>query len=226
MQATNSYNYNTFDAGLYTLDAFIGPKVGEKAVDFTAGTLDGQTVKLSDFFGKPIILETGSFTCPQYVARINPMNQFAAQYPEFAFLVLYVREAHPGDNVGGHGSLEDKTRLAQRTREEERENRTIIIDDLDGSVHQIYGSLPNMLYIIGADGTVLARSDWNDTAAVAKSLEKLRAGQSLDTQQYGFRPVAPPVLLRVLTRAGWDALFDFLVNLPSLIWGHIKAVLK
>ena len=72
MQATNSYNYNTFDAGLYTLDAFIGPKVGEKAVDFTAGTLDGRTVKLSDFFGKPIILETGSFTCPQYVCTHQP----------------------------------------------------------------------------------------------------------------------------------------------------------
>lgn len=226
MQATNSYNYEVFSAGLYALDAFAGPKVGEKAVDFTATTLDGRSVKLSDYSGKPLILETGSFTCPQYVARINPMNKFAEQYPEFEFLLLYVREAHPGDKIGEHSSVDEKRNLAQRTRDEERENRTIIVDDLEGTIHQIYGSLPNMLYIIGADGTVLARSDWNDTSAVAKSLEKLRAGQSLASQQYGFRPVAPPVLLRVLTRSGWDALFDFLVNLPALIRGHIKAALK
>jgi len=226
MQATKTYNYATFNANLYELDAFIGPKVGEQAVDFTATTLDGETVSLSDFYGKPILLETGSFTCPQYVARINPMNKFAAEYPEFEFLVLYVREAHPGDNVGNHNSPDDKHTLACRTRDEENEHRTILVDDIDGSAHQIYGSLPNMIYVIGADGTILARSDWNDTVAVKKSLEKLRAGETLADSQYGFRPVAPPVLFRVLGRAGWDAFFDFLGSLPALIWGHIKAVLK
>lgn len=226
MQATNNYNYETFSASLYTLDAFDGPKVGEEAVDFTATTLDGQRVKLSDYYGKPIILETGSFTCPQYVARINPMNQFATEYPEFEFLVLYVREAHPGDNIGNHASTEEKTSLAQRTRNEEGENRTILVDDLNGTVHQAYGSLPNMFYVIDADGTILARSDWNDTSAVRNSLEKLKAGESLSDSQYGFRPVAPPVVIRVLSRAGGDAVVDFFTNLPALILGHIKAALK
>lgn len=228
MQATqqSTYNYATFSASLYSLDAFYGPKVGDKAQDFTATTLEGDTVNLSDYFGKPIILETGSFSCPQYVARINPMNQFATNYPEFQFLVLYVREAHPGNSIAEHASLDDKRTLAQRTHQEERENRTILLDDINGQAHQLYGSLPNMLYIISADGIVLARSDWNDTSAVRQSLELLRDGGSLEKAQYGFKPVAPSVMLRVLKRSGWDAMFDFAVNLPALMWGHIKAALK
>ena len=226
MQATKTYNYQTFSASLYKLDAFIGPKVGDKAPDFTATTLDGKTVKLSAYFGKPLILETGSLSCPQYVGCIKSMNTFAVEYPDFEFLVLYVREAHPGDNIAGHHSIDDKRLLAQRTHEEEYENRTIIIDDIEGTAHQIYGSLPNMLYIIGVDGVVLTRSDWNDTATVRKSLEKLNNGEDLANSQYGFRPTTPPILVRVLSRAGWDAFFDFVVNLPALMWGHLKAILK
>jgi peroxiredoxin len=218
----STYNYQTFNANLYNFSDHIGPKVGENAVDFSARTRDGREVKLSDYFGKPIVLETGSITCPQFVARIKPMNQLAKEYPEVAFLLLYVREAHPGDYIAGHHSLDDKVKMAERLCEEEPENRTVLIDDLNGTAHQIYGSLPNMLYIIDAEGKVALRSDWNDTDAVKKALKRWQAGESISHSQYGFKPVAPPVLLRVLKRAGWDAMFDFFVSLPKLILEHLK----
>lgn len=220
MQAT--YNYQTFSANLYNFMADVGPKVGEKAIDFMATTLDGKEIKLSDYFGKPIILETGSISCPQYVARINPMNQLAKDYPDVTFLLLYVREAHPGNSIAGHHSLDEKVKLAERLQSEETENRTVLIDDLEGTTHQAYGSLPNMLYIIDADGNVALRSDWNDVGAVRLALKRWQAGETISHSQYGFKPVAPPVVFRVLKRAGWDALFDFITSLPKLILEHLK----
>jgi peroxiredoxin len=224
MQTT--YNYPTFRAELYDFLDVPGPKVGEKATDFTATTLDGKTVKLSDYFGKTIVLETGSITCPQYVARINPMNELAKEYPDATFLLLYVREAHPGNAIAEHHSLSEKIENATRLTQNEPENRSIIIDNLEGPAHQTYGSLPNLLYIIDADGKIALRSDWNDVDAVRLALKRWQAGEIISHSQYGFKPVAPPVLLRVLKRAGWDAIFDFFIALPKLIWGHIKAESK
>jgi len=226
MQEIKNYNYQTFSASFYKLDAFVGPEVGDKAPDFNATTIDGKRVKLSDYLGKPLILETGSISCPQYVGCINSMNTIAVEYPEFEFLVLYVREAHPGNNITGHHSIDEKITLANRTHEAEQENRTIIIDDIDGTAHQSFGSLPNMLYVIGADGTILTRSDWNQPSTIRKSLEKLRNGEDVSNSEYGFRPATPPVVIRVLARAGWDAGFDLFINLPALIVGHIKAFFK
>ena len=222
----NDYNYETFSAKLYTLDAFKGPKPGDKAIDFTATTLDGRSVNLSDYFGKPIVLETGSISCPQYVSRISGMNQLAGEYPEFEFLLLYVREAHPGDKLGSHQSADDKHNMADRLRQEERENRTILIDTMNGQAHQAYGSLPNMLFVIDADGVVAFRTDWNDVQYVRPVLDKMREQQSVADMQYGFKPVGPHVLFRVLYRSGWDALWDFFTSLPALIRGHIKAEQK
>lgn len=224
MQST--YNYQTFQANLYEFLDVPGPKVGEDATDFVATTLDGQEVKLSDYFGKLIILETGSITCPQYVARINPMNQLAEEYPDVTFLLLYVREAHPGDTILEHHSIDDKLTQAARLQEEERENRTVIVDDLNGTAHQTYGSLPNMLYIIDNNAKVALRSDWSDVDAVRLALKRWQAGETISHSQYGFKPVALPIVLRVLKRAGWDAIFDFFVALPKLIWEHIKAEMK
>jgi flagellar biosynthesis protein FlhG len=50
--------------------------------------LNGDRVKLSDYFGKPIVLETGSLTCPMYVRGIVQRTALAQHHPEVQFLVL------------------------------------------------------------------------------------------------------------------------------------------
>lgn len=133
----SQYNYDKFRAGPYNFDNFPGPKVGEAALDFTASTLDGRSVNLSDFRGKVVVLETGSIICPQYVHRINPMNELARQYPDIVFLLLYVREAHPGKQIGEHHSFEEKMDCAQRLVASDNEQRLVIVDDLQGSAHAL-----------------------------------------------------------------------------------------
>jgi hypothetical protein len=135
----SAYNYKHFNAKDYDLEAFPGPAAGEEAVDFNATTLDGKPVKLSEFKGKVIVLETGSITCPQYVSNIPAMNQLAEKYPDVVSLVLYVREAHPGSKTSAHRTLDEKTVWAHKATVEDDEGRIVLVDALDGKGHLAYG---------------------------------------------------------------------------------------
>jgi hypothetical protein len=102
------YNYSNFKPDYYNFTEFKGAKAGEKALDFDAYGLDGEKVKLSDFLGTWLVLETGSFSCPMYVGNIHKMNRLAKKFKDVRFLVLYVREAHPGSSVPPSNQLRKK----------------------------------------------------------------------------------------------------------------------
>ena len=55
MLGFSSYNYERFSREVlreHSQTPFGGPEPGERAPDFKAATLDGDTVRLSDFEGK------------------------------------------------------------------------------------------------------------------------------------------------------------------------------
>lgn len=56
--------------------------------------------------------------------------------------------------------------------------RPILIDDLEGTAHEMYGRLPNMTYILGAGNRVLFRSDWTDAEITRSALDYLLARRS------------------------------------------------
>ncbi len=59
----SEYNYSHFSAELMTERFEGGPKPGDMAPDFTALTLDGNKIQLSDFRGeRHVILQFGSVT--------------------------------------------------------------------------------------------------------------------------------------------------------------------
>jgi peroxiredoxin len=211
------YNYRRFDPADYMFDRFTGLAAGEKYVDCELTTLDGTTVHLSDYLDRPIVLETGSVTCPMYAQAVTPMQEFAAQYPEMNFLVLYVREAHPGDRTQAHDAFDDKCYNAQRLRATYGERRTVLIDSVDGHGHQEFGSLPNSIYVIDIDGTVLFRSTWNNTDKLPAILSALRAKRSFDTSD--FKPISP----NPLWIGGPLAIRDFVKGLPRLLTMHRHA---
>ena len=221
------YNYNRFRMEAYRLEEFDGPDVGELAPDFTAETVDGRQVRLSDYRDRLVVLETGSYSCPMYVGNIMGMDQLARRYPEVKFLVLYVREAHPGSKVSAHRSMEDKAALARQVVSEEDEGREILVDDLEGSTHRAYGNLPDMVYLIGEDGTILLREQWNDPEIVEKALGRLRRKEPLhDLKPGANRPPSPRITLRVLLRSGQDSLGDFLLQLPRMVLAELRQSLK
>lgn len=198
-----------------------GVGVGEPAPDFTATRLDGAKVKLSDFRGEPVVLETGSVSCPMYVSRVEPMNALALRYPDVKFLVLYVREAHPGQHIGAHRDDAQKTAAARIVVDEEREGRTVIVDDLTGTAHRLYGAMPNTVHVIDADGVVAFRAMWNDPPAVEAALRKLLAGKDAGAVTSRFRPAGMATVVRVLRRAGWRAVWNFVIAFPRLASSHL-----
>jgi len=236
MKKNQEYNYQHMSTGRYALafDRFDGPKIGELAPDFTASTLEGKTVRLSDYLGKAVILETGSITCPATIGNTKSMQDLMARYPEMVFLLLYVREAHPGENIPAHDSLENKIHCAQRLKEEENENRIIVVDNLEGDAHKAYGLLPDMVYVIDKKGYVIYRAQWNNPDRLDEILCSIHEEKTVQFKEsYEFPPVKN-VGFRALKRAGSRAIIDVLLTAPRglllrfklQIKDHFKRILK
>jgi len=218
-----TYNYARFETKFYDLASFEGPKVGYPMPDLKLNTIEGDLARLSDLTEGVLVLETGSVTCPMYAKGVKRMQALAARFPDVLFAVLYVREAHPGGRVGPHRSIEEKRQRASSLDEVHNDHRLVLIDNLEGTAHRALGSLPDMIYVVGPDGLVQFRGDWNDPGAVEKVLTG-EAGEALIAQEH-FPPAKPNVLttIRTLMVGGPTALWDFVLGLPGLLRLHRKA---
>lgn len=216
----DTYNYPRFKARYYADTQFPGPRAGDLFPEVVLKDSQGHDVDIRSFQGKWLVIETGSITCPQYVANISTMNALQETYPDTSFVVIYVREAHPGNRIKAHSDLDDKGKRAISAGEY-GEKRKVLIDDLDGSFHRSVGSRPNQIYILNPSQRVVFRSDWN----VPEKIDEILAAAdetTLYTKEHFEPKLAPlPLAWKVISRAGGIALFDLFVGLPSLIWQHI-----
>jgi len=211
-----------FKVKLYNWDTFVGPAAGDPAIDFTATDLDGNAVKLSDFRGQWVVLETGSSTCSQYTKNIDRMRALRDEFPDVEFIVVYVREAHPGERLGQHKTFEDKCRAARRLPRKYKEHRRILIDSLDGAMHRAYGAMPNVVYVINPEGIVHYRCDWTHVEGLHRALaerDHLHTDEHADMGQINASR-SLWVAVRTMWTGGLLALFDFIVATPALIKRH------
>ncbi len=215
------YNYKRFSPSNYEYGNFAGPKAGEPMQDFALQSLDGKEVKLSDYSGKWLVIETASLTCPMFVKNVNPIKMLIPKYPDVEFLVVYVREAHPGSRTGPHESMEKKIALAERTKNEYGDIRPVLVDNLAGDMHQAYGSFPNMVYIVNPEGQVVYRCDWSYAHLIERVLKDRPNLNHRERKR--IITAVPWIMIPVILKGGWDALMDQCVALPGMIWGHLKA---
>jgi peroxiredoxin len=226
MLGFNKYNYDHFTREELLKDmtgeTMKGPEPGDRAPDFEARTLYGDKVRLSDFKGdKNVVLTFGSASCPMTASSISGLNELYEDYrsEDVEFLLVYVREAHPGENLPAHSSMEQKAAAAELLREEEDINIPIVVDDLRGSVHRKYGKYPNATYVIDKSGRVAFRMLVTKPRVIEASLEELlerqrergvehavvHGGEDLRVPKFG-----PMVHVhRALSRAGEDARENF-----------------
>ncbi len=171
-----SFSRNTLAKEMAATKLLGGPKPGERAPDFEAETLDGNTIRLSDYRGeKNVVLTFGSVTCPMTAGSIGGMNDLYDEYSghDVKFLFVYVREAHPGEEIPAHESMDDKIQAAELLRDDEEIEMPILVDDLRGSIHRKYGKLPNPTYIIDKSGRIAFRALWTQPDRVEQALEEL-----------------------------------------------------
>ncbi len=200
-----------------------GPEPGEKAPDFELHSLDGDKVRLSDYEGeKNVVLTFGSATCPFTASSIRRLRGLYEEYEDSSdveFLFVYIREAHPGEKISAHQSMDDKQEAAEIFRDEEHVEFPIVLDTLDGRVHRKYGKMPNPTYIIDKSGRVAFRSLWSRVTAISQALEELlEVQEERDTEhaivnggQDTSVPMGYAILNshRALGRGGKQAIRDF-----------------
>ena len=70
-----------------------------KAADFTLVGVNGETIKLSDYAGKVIILDFWATWCPPCVKEIPHFNELAKEYADEGLVVLGVSVDRGGEDV-------------------------------------------------------------------------------------------------------------------------------
>lgn len=226
MFGISNYNYEKFSRNTLLKDMarskFGGaPEPGDDAPDFTLRTIDGEKVRLSDFEDeKNVLLTFGSATCPQTAASIGGIRDLYDEFgDQIQFLFIYVREAHPGDELPAHHSIDDKVHAAELLRDEDELEFPILLDELSGKVHKKYGGMPNPSFLIDRSGRIAFRSLASRPQALKEAIEELLDVQdSRDTDHAivngGEDSAMPPMKMflhahRALERGGDDAVDNF-----------------
>lgn len=91
------------------------------------------------------------------------------------FLDIVVRQAHPGPQVPAYTALQQKVQDAEEYQREEGIRWPVLVDDLDGSVHQTYGGLSDPTYIINTEGRVAFYCHWTHAPTLHSALAELFA---------------------------------------------------
>jgi peroxiredoxin len=111
-----------------------GPRVGDTAPGFTLHTYDGKTVSLSDYAGKPVVLNFWASYC-------HPCRQ---EFPLFRRQLAQ----HPGDFVVLGVDTKDIPSDGKSFAKEKKATWPIVVDD-DAGVAKAYGvgALPQTFFI-------------------------------------------------------------------------------
>jgi hypothetical protein len=130
-----------------------------------------EMMRLADFQGRrPVGLIFGSYTCPSFRAGYEHVAALARTHEaEVAFLVIYVREAHPAgtrepsENRRAGIAIEDPLDFSGRLRAAcDSATRLVVrlpvlVDGIDDRVTSTYGGWPNRLCLISREGIVRYR---------------------------------------------------------------------
>jgi len=199
------------------------PGPGDRVPEFDLPTVDGGRFRSSDLAESgPALLVFGSITCPVTDNAAPGLKDLHARFGDrVRFVMVSVREAHPGKAFPQPKTFALKMSHARRLRELHEFEFEVAVDDLDGSLHRALSPKPNSAYVLGTDATILFRAHWaNDTKALAEALDNIVAGKSPRRSQSSgllnptvriLRNIAP-----VLDRAGSGAWADMWRIAPPL----------
>lgn len=212
------------------------PAPGDRMPDFDLPTVDGGRVRSADLASTgPLLLVFGSSTCPVTDHAAPGLTELHRRYADrVRFVMVNVREAHPGGAVPQPMEPGAKRRHALRLRELHGFRFDVAVDDIDGSLHRALGPKPNAAYLVGRDGRILFRAQWaNDTRALETALASVSAGQTPRRSSSGglLRPIMrmSGSIAPVLDRAGpgaWADMWRVAAPLAAMAFIHKQVVAR
>lgn len=171
----SDYRYETFRAGLLMNDARFSSgalRPGQLLPDQRLIQPDGEETSLRTVAaGRPIVLVTGSLTCPLSISSLPLFTELNRTYGDrVAFAFIYTREAHPGENVRQPASLAEKRKHARQLQEMHGVEWPVLVDDLDGTVHRMLDTKQNSLHIADASGRIVFRALFAGDSRVGEAI--------------------------------------------------------
>ena len=132
--------------------------------------------------GRPLLLVFGSLTCPITESVGAGLVSLHNRYGDAVdFVVVNVREAHPGATIRQPQVAEEKMRNARALRAHHGFDFPVAVDHIDGSVHRAFGTRPSSAYLVDASGKILFRAHWSNRLVALE--EAVRAAHSGSTPQ-------------------------------------------
>lgn len=173
------YNYDHFRLPLLADQlkrtfARSGLEPGEMAPDFKLPRAGGGTLRLSDLSGAPVLLRFGSPTCPVTIGTVESFSELYSKWGDrVQFVEVVIRQAHPGHRVPAHTTDEQKEEEAFSYKVENGLPWAVAADDVEGTTHQVYGTLAAPVYLIDSEGRVAWYSLWSNARVVDHAIETL-----------------------------------------------------
>ena len=231
--AKQGYRYQRFTLALMLQDFRFNAsslRPGDMAPDVDLTNLDSSRVRLSEIVGaRPVVLVTGSLSCPMTASSVPSLNRLLQDFGDaFDVVLLYVREAHPGELLRQPQSLAEKLEHATSFKDELAVRARVVVDDIDGTLHRLLDAKPNAAFIFDATGRLVFRSLWaSDEGGLRTALTSLRDATQLRASQ-STRMVQPMLralgsVSETLTRAGASAHRDLLLAAAPMEIGGLMA---
>lgn len=165
---------------MYIKSTDLGP--GDTIQPFSLLTTDGAPLRSADAFrdAQPILFVFGSLTCPVTESAVPGLKRLYMIYgTRIRFVMINVREAHPGAALPQPKTAEQKWQRARELKKRHDLPFEVAVDDIDGTFHRAFGARPNSAYIIDHRGKVLFRAQWaNEGRAIGEALAAIANGRT------------------------------------------------
>ena len=89
------------------------------------------------------------------------------------FFTVYVREPHAGGDYPQPETITQRAQYASDCASLVGQRIPVIVDSIENEVHQAFGGLPNMVYVIDTRGKVGYRATWAKHEQVRDAVDRL-----------------------------------------------------
>ena len=200
------------------------PTTGDRLPHLDLPTLDGERLTFASL-NRPHLFVFGSNTCPMTASARDVLGRLHREFgARVRFVLIQVREAHPGESIPQPDSMEKKRAHARRLRQTLGVEFAVAVDDLEGSFHSSLDPKPNAAYLVDTQAKILFRSMWSsDEQRLREALTATVEGRTPDQRQ-STRMLRPTLgalghVGSVIDDAGRSARRDLLRSAPPMLIG-------
>jgi len=156
---------------------FDGLEIGAAPPDFTLKDLGDKQHTLSDLKGEIVVLQFGSSTTLAFIEQIQPLLGLVKKYRrKVTFLTVYTAEQNFGWQADDYFSKWERAkglRFQVGVQSGQRMTAKVLVDDVEETVYNAYGSVPAGVFIVDTDGSLAFKARVLDVSEVETALEKM-----------------------------------------------------